>query len=164
MPEESSLSIREYEARDGGVVVDIDREFQRENGRGTQERPFLEPPDYNDISGVYHRAGGAFWVVEAAGAGIVAFGGVLRVDRYAGRLRRFRVRAAWRRQGIATLLLQMSERFCREQGITTVRLGTADDNQAALGFYRCYGYVEVGEHIVGEFREIELAKKLSPND
>ena len=155
------LTTRDYEARDGSVIIEIDREFQRENGRGTPERPYLEPPDYNDIEGVYHHAGGAFWVVEEAGDGVVAFGGVLRIDDATVRLRRFRVRLSWRRRGLATLLLRRAERFCPEHGYSSITLGVEEDNDAALTFYRKHGYVEVGEssrhHGV---REIEFAKEL----
>ncbi|MEX0785528.1 MAG: GNAT family N-acetyltransferase, partial [Dehalococcoidia bacterium] len=122
--------------------------------------PFYHDDDFDNIEGVYLIAGGAFWVLEHANE-VVAFGGVLRIDDTTARLRRFRVRADWRRRGLATLLLTKAERFCRERGYTTITLGTTDVQQAAQALYRKHGYVEVGEQwLRDDLREIEFAKEL----
>jgi GNAT superfamily N-acetyltransferase len=141
----------------------IDEEFQREVDFTTPERPAIyHHEDLDDIDGVYLNAGGAFWVIEAPGGEVAGYGGVLRVDERTARLRRFRVRERWRRQGIATRLLLEAERFCSEHGLTRVTLGTTDLQQPAQALYRKHGYVEAGEHWYRPgLREIEFEKELS---
>jgi ribosomal protein S18 acetylase RimI-like enzyme len=140
---------------------EIDREFQRDFGFGTDERPYFHNGDYDDIENVYLNAGGAFWVLESPGGAVVAFGGVLRVDPHTARLRRFRVSESWRRRGLATRLLLEAERFCVERGYRRVTLGTEESNAPAQALYRKHGYLEVGERwLRDDVREIEFAKDL----
>jgi GNAT superfamily N-acetyltransferase len=157
------LALRSYRPEDVPVLHDIDLEFQREVDFTMPERPRLyHHEDLDDIDGVYLNTGGAFWVIEAPGGEIAGYGGVLRVDERTARLRRFRVRGRWRRQGIATRLLHEAERFCKEHGLLRVTLGTTDLQQPAQELYRKHGYVEIGEHwLRPDLREIEFAKELS---
>jgi len=142
---------------------EIDHEFQREvvftmPGRS---HPYHHE-DLDDVDGLYVNAGGAFWVIEAANGEIAAYGGFMRVDDETARLRRFRVRESWRRQGLATRLLQEAERFCAERGFRRITLGTTDLQEPAQALYRKHGYVEVGEQwLTPELREIEFEKVLS---
>ncbi len=50
------------------------------------------------------------------------------------------VLAAYRRQGVATLLLQESERRLAAAGVRTVELETATDNTSAIAFWQKHGY------------------------
>ena len=152
------LTLRPYRPDDVPALHEIDAEFQR-------EVRFREEPtrhdDLDDIAGVYLSAGGAFWVIEAPDGEVAGYGGVLRVDDRTARLRRFRVRASWRRRGLATMLLAEAERFCAERGYRTVTLGTTDLQQPAQALYRKHGYIEVGERwFSDDLREIEFAKEL----
>jgi GNAT superfamily N-acetyltransferase len=154
------LMLRAYRAGDIDALKAIDVEFQRELGFGTPDRPTYEHEDLNDIPGVYLNAGGGFWVAERAGE-IVGYGGVLRVDDETARLRRFRVRADWRRRGLATLLLETTEAFCRELGFRLITLGTTHLQEAAQALYRNNGYVEVGRYQYNDFLiEINFEKEL----
>ena len=51
------------------------------------------------------------------------------------------VHPAARRQGIAELLMQESERFARASGAERLTLATAHDNYAAQALYRKLGYL-----------------------
>ena len=158
------LMLRPYQPGDRDVLDEIDTEFQHEAGFGTgdPDLPMFPHPDMDDIEGVYTNAGGAFWVLEAPDGEIAGYGAVLRIDEGAARLRRFRVRASWRRRGLATRLLMEAERFCRERGYTRVTLGTSDRQHAAQALYRKNGYVETGRHNVRpDLIEIEFEKVLS---
>ena len=157
------LTLRGYRPEDVPVLHDIDLEFQREVDFTLPERPRLyHHEDLDDIDGVYLNTGGAFWVIEAPDGVIAGYGGVLRVDERTARLRRFRVRERWRRQGLATRLLHEAECFCKEHGLLRVTLGTTDLQQPAQALYRKHGYAEIGEHwLRPDLREIEFAKELS---
>jgi GNAT superfamily N-acetyltransferase len=162
------LTLRPYQPSDGDPLYEIDTEFQHEVGFGTgdADRPLFPHPDMDDIHGVYTNAGGVFWVLEApdgevAGYGAVLRIAVLRIDESTARLRRFRVRASWRRRGLATRLLLEAERFCRDHGYNRVTLGTSDRQHAAQELYRNHGYIAVGEHTIrNDLREIEFEKVL----
>ncbi len=157
------FTLRAFQPTDVPALHEIDVEFQTEvvftmPGR---TQPYRHE-DLDDIDGVYLSTGGAFWVVETAEREIAGYGGVMRVDHETARLRRFRVREPWRRQGLATRLLQEAERFCAEHGYQRITLGTTDLQQPAQALYRKHGYVEVGEQwLTPDLREIEFEKVLS---
>ncbi len=50
------------------------------------------------------------------------------------------VLAAYRRQGVATLLLEECERRLAAAGVRTVELETATDNTSAIAFWQKHGY------------------------
>ncbi|MEX1255579.1 MAG: GNAT family N-acetyltransferase [Dehalococcoidia bacterium] len=153
--------LRTYAPGDRTALHEIDFEFQREVGFDTPERPRHHHDDMDDIEGVYLNAGGEFWVLERD-AKVVAYGGVLRIDDTTARLRRFRVRSDWRRHGLATVLLEEAERFCRERGYNRVTLDTTDLQEPAQALYRKHGYVEVAERWLDHWlRQIEFEKVLS---
>ena len=156
------VTLRPYRPADVAALHEIDLEFQREVDFTVPERPQLyHHEDMDDIEGVYLNDGGAFWVIEGPNAEVAGYGAVLRVDERTARLRRFRVRAAWRRRGLATMLLTEAERFCAERDYRRIELGTTDLQQPAQALYRKHGYVEVGERWFRPgLREIEFAKEL----
>lgn len=158
------LTLRPYQPGDRDVLDEIDTEFQHEVGFGTgdPDLPMFPHPDMDDIEGVYTNAGGAFWVLAASDGEIAGYGAVLRVEDEIARLRRFRVRASWRRRGLATRLLMEAERFCREHGYSRVTLGTSDRQHAAQALYQKYGYAEIrSRQFRNNERDIEFAKVLS---
>ena len=57
------------------------------------------------------------------------------------------VDAAYRKRGLARLMLAHAERICREAGTPTLTLSTSELQQAALAFYRGAGYRLVREEI-----------------
>lgn len=156
------LTLRSYQASDVPALHEIDYEFQSEivfdiPGRA---KPYRHE-DLDDVEATYLTSG-AFWVIQAEDGEIAGYGAVMRVDDTTARLRRFRVRASWRRQGLATRLLAEAERFCAEHGYRRITLGTTDFQQPAQALYRKHGYVKVGEHWYAPgLLEIEFAKELS---
>jgi GNAT superfamily N-acetyltransferase len=52
------------------------------------------------------------------------------------------VMPAWRRRGVASLLLAEAERFARDQGARHLRLGVLDRNPDARTFYERHGFRE----------------------
>jgi tRNA threonylcarbamoyladenosine biosynthesis protein TsaB len=50
------------------------------------------------------------------------------------------VLATYRRQGVATLLLEESERRLAAAGVRTIELETATDNASAIAFWQEHGY------------------------
>ena len=155
--EHRQATVRTFRPNDLDAVKEIELDFQRESG--------LPPPpgysqDLDDINVVYLSSGGGFWVVECDGR-VAGYGAVLRVDDGTARLRRFRVHPQWRRRGLATLLLQTAEDFCRAHDYRRITLDTTEQQQAAQALYRKHGYVSTGERaLTPELREIEFAKEL----
>jgi ribosomal-protein-alanine N-acetyltransferase len=64
---------------------------------------------------------------------------------------------------IGTRLLQEMEKLFRERGIMVCHLEVREDNLAALGLYRKFGYVEIGKlkNYYGSAHGIYLRKALS---
>jgi ribosomal protein S18 acetylase RimI-like enzyme len=54
------------------------------------------------------------------------------------------VLSAYRRQGVATLLLEESERRLAAAGVRTVELETATDNASAIAFWQKHAYRKSG--------------------
>jgi ribosomal protein S18 acetylase RimI-like enzyme len=152
------LRVRPCRLEDVPVLHDIDREFQGEVGFGTDDHPFYPHPDIDDLVNVYTNAGGAMWAIEHDGE-IIAYGGVLRVDDETARLRRFRVRNAWRRRGLATMLLRKAEAFCAERGYKRITLSTSERQPAAQALYLKHEYLETRRYPYREdLIEIEFEK------
>ena len=157
------LILRAYQPADVPALHEIDIEFQIAMDFSLPGRPQpYHHEDLDDIEGTYLRDGGAFWVIAASDGEVAGYGAVMRVDDETARLRRFRVRASWRRRGLATRLLTEAERLCREHGYLRVTLGTSDRQEAAQALYRKHGYVEIGRHSIRDnLVEIEFEKVLS---
>ena len=91
---------------------------------------------------------GAFWVllalVEGAPAGYAAVCRIPKLDARAGFLfvDELYVLAPYRRQGVATALLDHTCRLARELGLAGVRLLVRPDNVAARRLYRAVGFTE----------------------
>jgi [ribosomal protein S18]-alanine N-acetyltransferase len=91
-----------------------------------------------DLRDYLHLPGGDCVVAETAGtiAGFLvtahenAVGSIVTID----------VLAAHRRHGVATLLLEESERRLAAAGVRTVELETATDNASAIAFWEKHGY------------------------
>jgi len=49
--------------------------------------------------------------------------------------------AAWRRQGVGSLLMEAAEQWAAKRGLRTVTLETAEDNLPAHQFYLARGYL-----------------------
>ncbi len=58
----------------------------------------------------------------------------------------FRVKPAWRNQGVGAYLMRFVEADLRQRGFQYVTLNVAKDNPGALRLYRRLGYEVIGEH------------------
>jgi len=100
-------------------------------------------------------AQGAFWVAvrEAEIAGMI---GVQRVDTSVAEMRRLRVRPQFRRQGIATALMEHAIRFCRDHDYLKVVLDVRVERQPAIQLFEKFGFYlsRVREH--GERRTLDF--------
>jgi ribosomal-protein-alanine N-acetyltransferase len=69
----------------------------------------------------------------------------------------------YRGKQIGTKLLQEMEKLFRERGIMVCRLEVREDNLAALGLYRKFGYAEIGrlKNYYGSAHGIYLQKTLT---
>jgi len=54
------------------------------------------------------------------------------------------VLAAYRRQGVATTMLEESERRLTASGVRAIELETATDNASAIAFWQKHGYRKSG--------------------
>ncbi|MEM7129462.1 MAG: GNAT family N-acetyltransferase [Chloroflexota bacterium] len=115
--------------------------------------------DMNHIDEVYLSGGGGFWLAwqdeEPVGyVGAQDLGEVVE-------LRRMYVKAAHRRQGIGTLLVQALIKHCREQGMKAVELWTPEDGEGRL-LYNRLGFQTVDSPLLG-FEAVEQATRRGPN-
>jgi [ribosomal protein S18]-alanine N-acetyltransferase len=123
-----NVTLRDYCAADFEVLYQIDQ--QCFDPALAYSRP--------DLRNYLRLPGGDCVIAEASGdvAGFLvtahegAVGSIVTID----------VLAAYRRQGVATLLLEESERRLATAGIRTVELETATDNTSAIAFWQKHGY------------------------
>lgn len=155
---EEAVTIRAYKPRDDAAVWNLHREGMETTPEYLEVAPKYED-DLHHIEDVYLTPGSNFWVAEADGT-LVGMAAIQRVDAATGRVRRTRVTAACRRQGIARQLLNTPERFCREQGYRRVILDTTEQQTAAHRLYERAGFVRIGERSLGAFRIFDYEKIL----
>ncbi|MDP7071067.1 MAG: GNAT family N-acetyltransferase [Phycisphaerales bacterium] len=84
-------------------------------------------------------AQGCFWVA-ATGTEIAGMIGVQRLDDSVAEMRRLRVRPQFRRQGIASALLEHAIRFCRERDYLKVVLDVRVERQPAIQLFEKFGF------------------------
>jgi len=87
----------------------------------------------------YLRLPGGDCVIAEASAVIAGFL-VTAHENAVGSIVTIDVIAAFRRQGVATLLLQECERRLAAAGVGTIELETATDNTSAIAFWQKHGY------------------------
>ena len=124
-------------------------------------RPIDHPrrADLRDAVRVYAPPRAAMLVVLGNGE-LLAMGGFLPepdADSTA-RLKRLRVAAAWRRQGIARQLVSRLEGMAADSGYRSIRLHVTARQAAALALYRARGYREVDVY-PGDFGLEHLLEK-----
>jgi [ribosomal protein S18]-alanine N-acetyltransferase len=123
-----TFKLRDYAPRDFETLYEVDQQcFGPVLG---YSRP--------DLRSYLRLPGGHCLIAESAGkiAGFLvtahedAVGSIVTID----------VLAAHRRQGVATLLLEESERRLTAAGVRTIELETATDNASAIAFWHKHGY------------------------
>jgi len=84
----------------------------------------------------------ALIVAEAGGAMVGSL--IAAWDGWRGSFYRLAVRSDRRRQGLAMTLLREGERRLRERGAVRLTAIVADDDPAAMGFWKAVGYQRQG--------------------
>ncbi len=122
------IILRDYSTADFEAIYQVDQQcFEPALAYSRPDlRSYLSLPGANCV------------IAEAAGkiAGFLAtaheggVGSIVTID----------VLAAFRRHGIATLLLEESERRLAAAGVRSVELETATDNASAIAFWQKHGY------------------------
>jgi ribosomal protein S18 acetylase RimI-like enzyme len=80
-----------------------------------------------------------FWVADFQ-ALVVGMVGVQRTNDNTAEIRRLRVRSAYRRRGVATLLMERAMSFCRTQGYLKVILDVRVERGPAIQMFEKFGF------------------------
>ena len=91
------------------------------------------------------RRGSNFWVAELDGRTVGCIGAYRRDDEEA-EIRRLAVDRTARRRGVASILLDRAEEFCRDAGYARAIVWTANHMGAAIAFLKRRGYHELEDH------------------
>ena len=86
-----------------------------------------------------------FWIAELDGQPVGCIGAYQRDDEEA-EIRRLAVDRSSRRRGVASLLLEQAEDFCRDAGYARAIVWTANHMTAAISFLQHRGYHELEDH------------------
>ena len=168
------FAIRRYADADHAAVralfVAVNRELAPPDMREAFEsyigRSLMEEIDR--LSDYYTGKQGAFFVAyeDETLAGMFGLEGL---GSQAAELRRMYVDPAYRRHGVARMMLDHAEHVCAEAGTSVLTLSTSELQQAALAFYRNAGYRLVREEtaaaqsnktIGGDIRRYHFEKDL----
>lgn len=136
------IVLRPFVAGDEEQVVSLISGIQREEfGMGIRPE---DQPDLFDISGVYQRGNGNFWVAFE-GRRLVGAVALLDIGEGLGALRKMFVAGDMRGDcRVASSLLAILLSFARRREVRVVYLGTAPHFCAAHRFYEKNGFTEVG--------------------
>lgn len=97
--------------------------------------------DIEQLAEGYFSDGGysGFWVAvrDDQVAGMI---GVQRVDSSVAEVRRLRIRPQFRRQGIATALMEHAIRFCRDNDYLKIVLDVRVERQGAIHLFEKFGF------------------------
>jgi putative acetyltransferase len=99
--------------------------------------------DLHRIGASYLFSGGRFWVARDTTTGaVVGCVGLKRIGPTLGYLKRLAVHPDYHRQGIATALVATLITEARAMGLTTIRLGTGEKENARPLYERAGFYVD----------------------
>jgi GNAT superfamily N-acetyltransferase len=144
------FAIRRYTDADHPAVRDLFIRINRELAPPELRQAFegyLEVSlrdEIDRLADYYAEKQGSFWVAHDGGQFAGTFG-LEGVGSVAAELRRMYVDPAYRKRGLARMMLEHAERICREAGTSVLALSTSELQQAALAFYRNAGYRLVRE-------------------
>ena len=150
MPDEE-VRIRRAEERDGDAIAELFVTVNRELATADKVQAFedyialslreeIEP----FMSYYAPERGNGLWVATGV-HGLAGMYGLERVSDQAVELRRMYVAPAWRRKGMARLMLRHAEDMARGLGYGLMVLSTSEIQEAALALYRAEGFRYVRE-------------------
>lgn len=141
--ERDGYLIRTFEPADAAIAWDLHVEGLIDNSTDVHQDPAWDA-DVRAIPEHYLTPGSHFWVVEDAGS-VVATSAVRRIDDTTAEIKRMRVTKTHRRRGIARLLVEVAEDFCRRNGYQRIILDTTDRQQPAQRLYESLNYTRTHE-------------------
>jgi len=145
-----TFDIRRYRDADRAAVRDlfirINRGLVRPDLREAFENYVAVSlrDEIDRLAEYYAERQGAFFVL-CDGEKLAGMFGLERLGAPSAELRRMYVDAAYRRRGLARMMLTFAEQACRDAGTRMLTLSTSELQQAALAFYRASGYRLVSE-------------------
>jgi putative acetyltransferase len=169
-----NVTIRRYRDSDHAAVRDLFIRINRELATPALRDAFesymaVSLRDEIDRLADYYaeKRGGAFFVVHD-GQNLAGVFGLERLGTASAELRRMYVDAAYRRRGLARMMLGFAERACSDAGTPVLMLSTSELQQAAVALYRASGYRLVSEETgaaqsnktVGGIRRYHFEKQL----
>lgn len=116
--------------------------------------------DFPRITEIYLADRGEFLVGEVAGSGIVAMGGLRRIDDHTAEMCRLRVHPDHQRRGYGTQMTIALEARARQLGYSTLRGDTTLRQVAALELYRKSGWRELRRETRGQAVVVYIEKQL----
>ncbi len=145
------LRIQAATEKDQPVLLELFRESLLEGQvRGNDTGADLD----NLHEGYFHDEGGSgFWVARY-GDDVIGMVGVQRTSENAAEIRRLRVRAAYRRCGVGTRLMEQALSFCQRHGYLKIVLDVRIERAPAIALFEKFGF----KHF--RTREIEGRKTL----
>jgi ribosomal protein S18 acetylase RimI-like enzyme len=117
--------------------------------------------DFPRISEVYLADRGDFLIGEVAGSGIVAMGGLRRVDDQTAEMCRLRVHPEYQRRGFGAQIMEALEQRAGQLGYTLLRGDTTLQQVAALELYRKSGWRELRREVRGDTVVLYGEKRLN---
>jgi GNAT superfamily N-acetyltransferase len=152
------------------LFIRINRELARPDLREAFESYMATSlrDEIDRLSEYYSERQGVFFVVYD-GDKLAGVFGLERLGEEAAELRRMYVDLAYRRRGLARMMLDYVEQICRDSGTRVLTLSTSELQQAALALYRASGYRLLREETgaaqsnktVGNIRRYHFEKKLA---
>ena len=169
-----NFTIRRYRDGDHAAVRDLFIPINSELAPPTLRDAFESylaislRDEIDRLADYYAERQGAFFVVYD-GEKLAGVFGLERFGTASAELRRMYVDAAYRRRGLASMMLEFAEQACCEAGTPVLTLSTSELQQAALAFYRKFGYRLVREETgaaqsnktVGNIRRYHFEKVLA---
>ena len=103
-----------------------------------------------------------FFVLARIGDQAMGCGGLRRIDKHFGEIKRMWTAPEARGQGVARRVLHQLEALAREAGIETLRLDTNRVLVEAQAMYRREGYREIARYNDNPYAHHWFEKKLAP--
>ncbi|WP_405140582.1 GNAT family N-acetyltransferase [Sphaerisporangium sp. NBC_01403] len=137
-----TLLLRRYRWSDREAVWELHRTCLAQVGITHGDGVYYED-DIPRINQIYLADRGEFLVGEVDGSGIVAMGGLRRIDDETAEMCRLRVHPDFQRRGFGTLIIDALEAAAVKLGYRRLRGDTTLAQGAALELYRKYGWREL---------------------
>ncbi|ETK31344.1 N-acetyltransferase GCN5 [Microbispora sp. ATCC PTA-5024] len=155
-----TLRIRRYRWSDLDAVWSLHQVGLAQVGISPGDGVYYDD-DFPRITEIYLAARGEFLVGELPEAGIVAMGGLRRIDDRTAEMCRLRVHPDHQRRGYGAQIMQVLEERARELGYSLLCGDTTLRQVAALELYRKSGWRELRREARGDMVVLYLEKPLN---